>query len=178
MDLSNHFSPGHSRRIVRRRHSLLSSAWRPISQNPIQGRDLPLKSMDSLLLPYEQYRHPSHSGCKASKRNSRTNHKRRLLQGPSTLLLRLRHMCRSPICSSCPSCCQKLLPICKGQSGGVRFHRKRTKKNPQIFRRKFAGEKTNSGSVLLFHTVTHAVPLAQAGLTSEFEMRSGVSPPL
>jgi hypothetical protein len=34
------------------------------------------------------------------------------------------------------------------------------------------------GSVLLSHTVTHAVPSAQEGLTAVFEMGTGVAPPL
>jgi hypothetical protein len=37
------------------------------------------------------------------------------------------------------------------------------------------GVKTNSGSVLLSHTVTHAVPSALESLTSVFEMGTGVS---
>ena len=35
-----------------------------------------------------------------------------------------------------------------------------------------------SGSVLLSRTVTHAVPSALEGLTSVFEMGTGVTPPL
>jgi hypothetical protein len=35
-----------------------------------------------------------------------------------------------------------------------------------------------SGDDLLSHTVTRAVPLAQEGLTAEFGMGSGVTPPL
>ena len=35
-----------------------------------------------------------------------------------------------------------------------------------------------SGGDLLSHTGNHAVPSAQEGLTSEFEMESGVAPPL
>ena len=34
------------------------------------------------------------------------------------------------------------------------------------------------GSDLLSHTVTHAVPSAEEGLTAVFEMGTGVSPPL
>jgi hypothetical protein len=34
------------------------------------------------------------------------------------------------------------------------------------------------GSVLLSHTVTHAVPSALEGLTTVFEMGTGVAPPL
>ncbi len=36
----------------------------------------------------------------------------------------------------------------------------------------------NPGGVLLSHTVTHVVPSAQEGLTSVFEMGTGVTPPL
>jgi hypothetical protein len=36
----------------------------------------------------------------------------------------------------------------------------------------------NPGGVLLSHTVTHAVPSALEGLTSVFEMGTGVTPPL
>ncbi len=35
-----------------------------------------------------------------------------------------------------------------------------------------------SGGVLLSHTVTHAVPSAQEGLTSVFGMGTGVTPPV
>ena len=40
------------------------------------------------------------------------------------------------------------------------------------------GFEERSGGVLLFHTVSRAVPSALAGLTSEFEMGSGVTLPL
>jgi hypothetical protein len=36
----------------------------------------------------------------------------------------------------------------------------------------------NPGGVLLSHTVTHVVPSALEGLTSVFEMGTGVTPPL
>ena len=40
-----------------------------------------------------------------------------------------------------------------------------------------AGFHINSGGVLLSHAVTRAVPLALEGLTSEFGMGSGMTPP-
>lgn len=47
------------------------------------------------------------------------------------------------------------------------------KKDPHI-----AGLILNAGSVLLFHAVAHAVPLAMKGLTSVFGMGTGVAPSL
>lgn len=49
------------------------------------------------------------------------------------------------------------------------------KKKPSTF---VEGKKTKSGGVLLSHTGTRAVPSALVDLTSEFEMRSGVTQPL
>jgi hypothetical protein len=42
----------------------------------------------------------------------------------------------------------------------------------------YPGAFINSGSVLLSHRVSPAVPSAQEGLTSEFGMGSGVAPPV
>ncbi len=47
-----------------------------------------------------------------------------------------------------------------------------------LFERPSEGSEINSGSDLLSHTVTRAVPLALAGLTSEFGMGSGGTLPL
>ena len=48
------------------------------------------------------------------------------------------------------------------------------KETPPLSRR---GLKINSGGVLLSHAVSRAVPSALEGLTSEFEMGSGMTPP-
>ena len=51
-----------------------------------------------------------------------------------------------------------------------------TKKNPSLVDEEGLG--IISGSVLLSRIVTHVVPSALEGLTSVFEMGTGVAPPL
>lgn len=50
----------------------------------------------------------------------------------------------------------------------------KTKKKPDNFH--YRAFKKEAGVVLLSHTVTRAIPSPQEGLTSEFEMGSGVAP--
>ena len=55
--------------------------------------------------------------------------------------------------------------------------RESSKKNPSQLNIE-TGVHNNSGNVLLYHTFTRAVPSALEGLTTEFGMGSGVTPPL
>ena len=70
---------------------------------------------------------------------------------------------------------EKAIEVCGmggwGENGRARFSSQKRKGKRAL------GEK-DSGSVLLSHTDNRAVPSTLEGLTSEFEMGSGVAPPV
>ena len=68
------------------------------------------------------------------------------------------------------------IPRCRSSAVEARPENlRKKKKNPAFLTED--GARKGPGSVLLSHTLTRAVPSALEGLTSEFEMGSGMAPP-